>query len=139
MIRLLLLRIASFLLLLFLLPACQEYIHDSFDTFSGQIVDQDGNHLPNFKLKVLRIPSEFANEVSDSQNLVYRLETDNQGKVRFILPSRNEGWYLESESDFIFEYELFDTILRNDYLQLLGSNRDENGMVDFGTVKAIPQ
>lgn len=137
--RIFLMKLVIFVPLLILFGACQEYTHDSFDTFSGQIVDQNGDPLPNFKLNVFRNPSEFGLVDEGVENLIYTLETDAQGKVRFVLPSRNQGWYLESASNFLLEYEIFENMVMLSYLALLGSDRDENGRIDFGIVKAIPQ
>ena len=37
-------------ILLLSLGACQEFIHNSFDTFTGQVVDKEGKAVPGLEL-----------------------------------------------------------------------------------------
>ena len=37
-------------ILLFPLGACQEFIHNSFDTITGQVVDKEGKAVPGLEL-----------------------------------------------------------------------------------------
>lgn len=118
-------KLLIFIFLLFLSQGCQEFIHDSFDTFQGVIVNKSGDPIPNLRLR-------FYFESS----LIYSFITGNQGEFKVVLPSKNfDNFYnLEVPEPFLFELNQFDMIYRDKSFSLNPSARDANGVIDLGEV-----
>lgn len=120
--------IFNFLLVFFL--GCQEFIHDSFDTFQGVIVNKAGDPIPNLRLR-------FYFESSQ----VYSFLTGSQGEFRVVLPSKNfDSFYnLEVPQPFLFELNQFDMVFLDRSLTLDPSARDVNGVIDLGNITLVEQ
>jgi hypothetical protein len=114
-----------FIFLLFFAQGCQEFIHDSFDTFQGVIVDKEGDPVPNLRL----------NFYSNS-SLIYSMTTDNLGAFKVVLPSKNLGAFyrVTPPSPFLFEVNQNEFIFTDRDLRLDPSLRDANGVIDLGKV-----
>lgn len=119
-----------FIFLLTITQGCQEYIHDSFDTFRGVIVAKNGDPIPNLRL---RFYSESA--------LVSTFTTGNQGEFKIVLPSKNlDNFYrMTFPESFLVEINQFDQVFVNNSLRLDSSLRDQDGVIDLGKVILVQQ
>lgn len=113
------------ILILFVAQGCQEFIHDSFDTFQGKIVNKTGNPISNLRLNFY-----------SGSSLVYSFTTGNQGEFRFVLPSRNlnVSYRMTVLEPFLFEINQFDQVYMDNSLRLDSSLRDPKGVIDLGNV-----
>ncbi|MBA4301502.1 hypothetical protein SAMN03080617_03388 [Algoriphagus alkaliphilus] len=114
-----------FISFLFVAQGCQEYIHDSFDTFQGRIVNESGDTITNLRLNFY-----------SGSSLVYSVTTGNQGEFKVVLPSKNlnYSYRLTAPSPFLFEINQNDFTYTDRDLRLDPSSRDANGVIDLGTV-----
>lgn len=121
--------------------ACQEYIHDSFDTFQGVVVDQSGDPIPNLRMRLSSI-SSISNILNiPNSSLIYTLNTDNQGAFKVVVPSKNinNSYLLKAPESFRFEVNQFDLIINEEYLQFDSSVKDAKGVIDLGIITLIEQ
>lgn len=104
---------------------CQEFIHDSFDTFQGKMVTKTGDPIANLRLNLY-----------SGSSLVYSFTTGNQGEFRVVLPSKNlnTSYNITVQEPFFFEINQFDQDYIDDSLWLDPSLRDPKGVIDLGTV-----
>lgn len=124
----------------FALKGCQEFIHDSFDTFQGEIVDREGVPISNLELSLYSDNSFFFNFPFKGSPPIYTLNTNSRGEFKMVLPSKfiDDTYFLApSSSSYIFELEQFDTIVTEPYLILQGSLRDTNGVIDLGSLTVV--
>lgn len=124
----------------FALKGCQEFIHDSFDTFQGEIVDREGVPISNLELSLYSDNSFFFNFPFQGSAPIYTLKTNSQGEFKMVLPSKfmDDSYFLAaSSSSYIFELEQFDTLVTQPYLILQGSLRDTNGVIDLGSLTVV--
>ena len=125
--------------LLVLAVSCKEFIDDSFDTFIGIIVDEGGNPISGVELIFTRDFdfSDFQNPKSNSS--IYTERTNNLGEFRFVAPSRQRGsfYYLEIQSPYLLEIDFFGEPQIQNYLLIDSSEKDENGVVALGFLKAF--
>lgn len=114
-----------FIFFLFVAQGCQEYIHDSFDTFQGVIVNEDGDPVSKLRLNFY-----------SSSSLIYSVTTTNDGRFKVVLPSKNlDNFYsLTAPSPFLFEINQNEFTYTDRELRLDPSSRDENGVIDLGIV-----
>lgn len=118
-------KLLIFIFLLVFSQGCQEFIHDSFDTYQGVILNKAGDPIPNLRLK-------FFFESS----LIYSFTTNTQGAFKVVLPTRNpENFYtLRVPEPFLFELNQFDMVFTDKSFRLDPSERDANGVIDLGNV-----
>lgn len=119
-----------FIFFMFLAQGCQEFIHDSFDTFQGNMVTKTGEPISNLRLK-------FYSESS----LVYSFTTGDQGEFKVVLPSKNldDFYRLEVPGSFRFEINQFNLVYTDKSLRLDPSISDANGVIDLGNVILVQQ
>jgi hypothetical protein len=112
-----------FIFFLFVAQGCQEYIHDSFDTFQGKTLTKTGDPLANLRLNLY-----------SGSSLVYSFTTGNQGEFRVVLPSKNldTSYRMTVREPFFFEINQFDQIFTDNSLMLDPSLRTANGVIDLG-------
>ncbi len=132
-------RVFIFIFLLFAAQGCQEFIHDSFDTFQGVIVDQSGDPIPNLRLRLFSESSSLNIFNIPNSSLIYTLSTDNQGAFKVVVPSRNiDNFYLlEVPETFRYDISQSDLVISEEYLQVDSSLKDANGVIDLGEVTLI--
>ena len=121
-------KLMIFIFLSIVAQGCQEFIHNSFDTFQGVIINKAGDPIPNLRLKLF-----------SESSLVYSLDTDTQGVFKFVLPSKNfdDFFRLEAPESFLFEINQLDLVYTDRTLRLDPSLRDANGVIDLGKVILI--
>lgn len=114
-----------FIFLLFIAQGCQDFIHDSFDTFQGKMVTKTGDPIANLRLNLY-----------SGSSLVYSFTTGNQGEFRVVLPSKNlnTSYNMTVREPFFFEINRFDQIFTDNSLMLDPSLRTANGVIDLGNV-----
>jgi hypothetical protein len=131
-------KILLFSLLAFAM-GCEEFIDDSFDTFTGVIVDEEGQPIPGLELIFTQDFnfSDFQNPKSNSS--IYIDQTNDLGEFRFVAPSRQRDnfYYLEIQSPYLLEIDFFGEPQIQNYLLINSSEKDENGVVALGFLKAI--
>jgi hypothetical protein len=132
----------TFLLLVLLLSlgACQEFIHNSFDTFTGRVVDVEGNPVAGLELIVTQ-ELDFGPQEPVAKTVIYKVKTDGRGEFRFVLPSRNEysfekEYYLLLNEPLQF-LDLFGPSLLHRYVPFTTRGRDADGVIDLGTLKIV--
>ncbi|MFM7629884.1 MAG: hypothetical protein ACKO44_10240 [Algoriphagus sp.] len=84
-------QVVTFLVLVLLisLGACQEFVHNSFDTFTGRVVDQEGKRFPGLELTVSQDIDFLNGQVPAAKSIIYGIKTDERGEFSFILPTRH--------------------------------------------------
>lgn len=119
-----------FIFFLFAAQGCQEFIHDSFDTFKGNIVNKAGDPVPNLRLNFY-----------SGSSLVYSFTTGNQGEFKIVLPSKNLDniYRITVREPFLFEINQFDQVYMDNSLGLDSSLRDPKGVIDLGNVILVEQ
>jgi hypothetical protein len=74
-------------ILLFSLGACQEFIHNSFDTFTGRIVDVEGNPVAGLEFIVTQELDFGVAQPPVAKSIIYKVKTTNRGEFRLVVPS----------------------------------------------------
>ena len=82
----------TFLLLLLLLSlgACQEFIHNSFDTFTGKIVDAEGKAVTDLELILTQDLDFGLAQPPVAKSIIYKVKTTNRGEFRMVVPARTD-------------------------------------------------
>ena len=134
----------TFLLLVLLLSlgACQEFIHNSFDTFTGRIVDKEGKAVPGLELTLSQNIDFLNGQVPVAKSIVYRIKTDERGEFSFILPSRTDSsfeneYYLMLTAPARFQTEFNGVLLTENFLLATDAPRDADGVRDLGVLKIV--
>jgi hypothetical protein len=134
----------TFLLLVLLLSlgACQEFIHNSFDTFTGRIVDKEGKAVPGLELTLSQNIDFLNGQVQVAKSIVYRIKTDERGEFSFILPSRTDSsfeneYYLMLTAPARFQTEFNGIQLTENFLLATDAPRDADGVRDLGILKIV--
>lgn len=129
-------------ILLFSLGACQEFIHNSFDTFTGRIVDKEGKGVPGLELTVSQDIDFLNGQVPVAKSIVYRIKTDERGEFSFILPTRHPDAvdkfsYLSLSVPYRFQTEFNGVLLTENFLLASDAPRDADGIRDLGVLKIV--
>ena len=134
----------TFLLLVLLLSlgACQEFIHNSFDTFTGRIVDKEGKAVPGLELTLSQNIDFLNGQVPVAKSIVYRIKTDERGEFSFVLPSRTDNsfekeYYLLLTAPARFQTEFNGVLLTENFLLATDAPRDADGVRDLGVLKIV--
>ena len=134
----------TFLLLVLLLSlgACQEFIHNSFDTFTGQVVDKEGKGVPGLELTLSQNIDFLNGQVPVAKSIVYRIKTDERGEFSFVLPSRTDNsfekeYYLLLTAPARFQTEFNGVLLTENFLLATDAPRDADGVRDLGVLKIV--
>ena len=133
----------SFLLLSLLLSlsSCQEFIHNSFDTFTGRIVDVEGNPVAGLEFIVTQ-ELDFGPQEPVAKTVIYKVKTDDRGEFRFVLPSRNEYsinsyYFLLLAAPVQFQMEVFGELVTINYISVTDVEKGTDGVRDLGTLKIV--
>ena len=134
----------TFLLLVLLLSlgACQEFIHNSFDTITGQVVDKEGKAVPGLELTLSQNIDFLNGQVPVAKSIVYRIKTDERGEFSFVLPSRMDSsfekeYYLLLTAPARFQTEFNGVLLTENFLLATDAPRDADGIRDLGVLKIV--
>ena len=134
----------TFLLLVLLLSlgACQEFIHNSFDTFTGQVVDKEGKAVPGLELTLSQDLDFLDGQVPAAKSIVYRIKTDERGEFSFVLPARMDSsfeneYYLLLTVPARFQTEFNGVLVTENFLLASDAPRDVDGVRDLGVLKII--
>jgi hypothetical protein len=134
----------TFLLLVLLLSlgACQEFIHNSFDTFTGRIVDKEGNPEVGLELIVTQDLDFGVAQAPVAKSIIYKVKTTNRGEFRVVVPSRtdisfNTKYFLLLTAPVQFEMEDDGMSVLYRYYSFSTAGRDTEGMIDLGTLKIV--
>ena len=128
--------------LLLSLGACQEFIHNSFDTFTGQVVDKEGKAVPGLELTLSQNIDFLNGQVPVAKSIVYRIKTDERGEFSFVLPSRTDNsfekeYYLLLTAPARFQTEFNGVLLTENFLLATDAPRDADGVRDLGVLKIV--
>ena len=131
-----------FVILLFSLGACQEFIHNSFDTFIGRIVDEEGNAVAGLELIVTQDLDFGVAQPPVAKSIIYKVKTTNRGEFRVVVPSRtdisfNTGYFLLLTAPVQFEMGDSGMSVLYRYYSFSTAGRDANGVIDLGTLKIV--
>ena len=129
-------------ILLFPLGACQEFIHNSFDTITGQVVDKEGKAVPGLELTLSQNIDFLNGQVPVAKSIVYRIKTDEKGEFSFVLPSRMDSsfekeYYLLLTAPARFQTEFNGVLLTENFLLATDAPRDADGIRDLGVLKIV--
>jgi hypothetical protein len=129
-------------ILLFPLGACQEFIHNSFDTFTGRVVDKEGKAVPGLELTLSQNIDFLNGQVPVAKSIVYRIKTDEKGEFSFVLPSRMDSsfekeYYLLLTAPARFQTEFNGVLLTENFLLATDAPRDADGIRDLGVLKIV--
>ena len=133
----------SILLILILAfsSSCQEFIHNSFDTFTGRIVDVEGNPVAGLELIVTQ-DLDFGPQEPVAKTVIYKVKTTNRGEFRLVVPSRtdisfNTEYFLLLTAPVQFELEDAGMSVLYRYFSFSTSGKDADGVIDLGTLKIV--
>jgi len=134
----------SFLLisLLLSLGACQEFIHNSFDTFTGKIVDVEGNPVADLELTLTQDLDFGVAQAPVAKSIIYTIKTTNRGEFRLVVPSRtdisfNTEYFLLLTAPVQFELEDSGMSFLYRYYSFTTAGRAADGVIDLGTLKIV--
>ena len=134
----------TFLMVVLLLPlgACQEFIHNSFDTFTGRVVDVGGNPVAGLELIVTQDLDFGVAQPPVAKSIIYKVKTTNRGEFRLVVPSRtdisfNTEYFLLLTAPVQFELEDAGMSVLYRYFSFSTSGRDSDGVIDLGTLKIV--
>ena len=134
----------SFLLLSLLLSlgACQEFIHNSFDTFTGRVLDKEGNAVPGLELTVSQDIDFLSGQIPVAKSIVYRIKTNERGRFSFVLPARTDSsfeneYYLFLTAPARFQTEFNGVLVTENFLLATDAPRDADGVRDLGVLKIV--
>ena len=134
----------SFLLisLLLSLGACQEFIHNSFDTFTGKIIDVEGNPVADLELTLTQDLDFGVAQPPVAKSIIYTIKTTNRGEFRLVVPSRtdisfNTEYFLLLTAPVQFELEDSGMSVLYRYYSFTTAGRAADGVIDLGTLKIV--
>jgi hypothetical protein len=136
----------TFLLLVLLLSlgACQEFIHNSFDTFTGKIVDVEGKPVAGLELILTQDLDFGAARPPVAKSIIYSIKTTNRGEFRMVVPARtnisfNTEYFLLLSSPVQFELEESGMSVLYRYYSFSTADRAADGTINLGTLKIVRQ
>lgn len=134
----------SILLILILAfsSSCQEFIHNSFDTFTGQVVDKEGKGVPGLELTLSQNIDFLDGQVPVAKSIIYRIKTDERGEFSFVLPARMDSsfeneYFLLLTAPARFQTEFNGVLVTENFLLAMDAPRDADGVRDLGTLKIV--
>ncbi|MCM0060209.1 MAG: hypothetical protein NBV57_05065 [Algoriphagus sp.] len=134
----------SLLLILILAfsSSCQEFIHNSFDTFTGRVVDVEGNPVADLELILTQDLDFGVAQPPGAKSIIYKVKTTNRGEFRLVVPSRtdisfNTEYFLLLTAPAQFELEDAGMSVLYPYFSFSTSGRDADGVIDLGTLKIV--
>jgi hypothetical protein len=136
----------TFLLLVLLLSlgACQEFIHNSFDTFTGKIVDVAGKPVADLELILTQDLDFGVAQPPVAKSIIYSIKTTNRGEFRMVVPARtnisfNTEYFLLLSSPVQFELEESGMSVLYRYYSFSTADRAADGTINLGTLKIVRQ
>ncbi len=136
----------TFLLLVLLLSlgACQEFIHNSFDTFTGKIVDMEGKPVADLELILTQDLDFGVAQPPVAKSIIYSIKTTNRGEFRMVVPARtnisfNTEYFLLLSSPVQFELEESGMSVLYRYYSFSTADRAADGTINLGTLKIVRQ
>ncbi len=128
--------------LLLSLGACQEFIHNSFDTFTGKIVDVDGKPVAGLELILTQDLDFGVAQPPVAKSIIYRVKTTNRGEFRLVVPARtdisfNTEYFLLLSAPAQFELEESGMSVLYRYYSFSTADRAADGVIDLGTLKIV--
>jgi hypothetical protein len=136
----------TFLLLVLLLSlgACQEFIHNSFDTFTGKIVDVAGKPVADLELILTQDLDFGVAQPPVAKSIIYTIKTTNRGEFRLVVPSRtdssfNTEYFLLLSAPAQFELEESGMSVLYRYYSFSTADRAADGTINLGTLKIVRQ
>lgn len=135
-------RILTLLILILVFSSsCQEFIHNSFDTFTGRIVDVEGNPVAGLEFIVTQ-ELDFGPQEPVAKTIIYKVKTDGRGEFRYVLPSRNEYsinsyYFLLLTMPAKFQMEVFGELVTINYISVTDVEKGTDGVRDLGTLKIV--
>jgi len=130
------------ILMLALSSSCQEFIHNSFDTFTGKIVDVEGNPVADLELIITQDLDFGVAQPPVAKSIIYTTKTTNRGEFRVVVPSRtdisfNTEYFLLLTSPAQFELQEFGMSVLYRYYSFTTAERAADGVIDLGTLKIV--
>ena len=130
--------------ILLTLSACQEFIHNSFDTFTGKIVDVEGNPVADLELILTQDIDFGVAQPPIAKSIIYKIKTSNRGEFRMVVPSRmdssfNTEYFLLLSAPAQFELEESGMSVLYRYFSFSTAERAADGVIDLGTLKIVRQ
>ncbi len=132
-------KLVGFCLSLLLLFGCQEFVHDSFDTFTGRVIDASGQPISGVEL-VLTQDIDFTDFHKPVSNFsIYTMKTDLSGRFKFVVPSRyfNDFYYLQVKPPYWFEVDFGAEKYFINFTVASVSEQDAFGVVALGDLKVV--
>ena len=128
--------------LLLSLVSCQEFIHNSFDTFTGKIVDVDGKPVADLELILTQDLDFGVAQPPVAKSIIYRVKTTSRGEFRMVVPARtdisfNTEYFLLLSAPAQFELEDTGMSVLYRYYSFSTADRAADGEIDLGTLKIV--
>jgi hypothetical protein len=125
----------------YFLQGCQVFIHDSFDTFQGVVVDESGNPIANIKLTLYSNSGNYFGNSSQGSLLGNRALTNAQGEFKLVLPSRyrEDNYYLVPPSNLAFKVGEIGAETKVKELLIQTILNDQNRVIDLGKITVVAE
>jgi hypothetical protein len=135
-------RFIGLVVLLLSLGACQEFIHNSFDTFTGKIVDAEGKAVADLELILTQDLDFGVAQPPVAKSIIYSIKTTNRGEFRLVVPARtdisfNTEYFLLLSAPVQFELEESGMSVLYRYYSFSTADRAADGVINLGTLKII--
>ena len=125
----------------YFLQGCQEFIHDSFDTFQGVVVDESGNPQANIRLNLYSNGGNNFGNPSQGSLSGNRAQTNAQGEFKLVLPSRyrEDNYYLVPPSNLAFKVGQIGSETKVKELLIQTILMDQNRVIDLGKITVVAE
>lgn len=123
----------------FFLAGCKTFEDDSFDTFVGVVVDENGKPIPGLDLGFTDIYPINLEGVFTFDKLIYQIKTNQAGEFKFVMPTKmtGDGYFIVIPDSHVFELTIFGNVYSQNYVDARPSDRDKRSIINIGNIKAL--
>jgi hypothetical protein len=119
--------------------ACKTFQDDSFDTFVGVVVDDNGKPIPGLDLGFTDIYPINLEGVFTFDKLIYQIKTNQAGEFKFVMPTKmtGDGYFIVIPDSHVFELTIFGNVYSQNYVEARPSDRDKMSIINIGKIKVL--
>lgn len=121
------------------LVGCKTFQDDSFDTFVGVVVDENGKPILGLDLGFTDIYPINLEGVFTFDKLIYQIKTNQAGEFKFVMPTKmtGDGYFIVIPDSHVFELTIFGSVYSQNYVDARPSDRDKRKIINIGNIKAL--
>jgi len=118
---------------------CKTFQDDSFDTFVGVVVDENGKPIPDLDLGFTDIYPINLEGVFTFDKLIYQIKTNQAGEFKFVMPTKmtGDGYFIVIPDSYVFELTIFGNVYSQNYVEARPSDRDKRSIINIGNIKVL--